>query len=138
MQAADDVKFGDALGVAAAGALPDFLQRKGVGGGVLGFLAKSAEFAAGHAHVGGINVTVDVEESLVSVKSLTDLVRHPADAEEVGGAVKRQAVFRIQTLAALDFVADRQQAGIVKNRCHRKRYFQKMSLAQNTKNITLT
>src|SRR5258707_10732293 len=77
MEPAYNVKFSDALGVTASRALPDFLQRKGVSGGILGLLAESAQLATRHAHVGRIDVAVDIEKSLIAVKTLAHPVRHP-------------------------------------------------------------
>ena len=114
MQTAHYVKFRDALGVTASGALPDFFERKGVSGGVLGLLAECAQFATRHAHVGRIDVAVDVEKSLVAMKALAHLVRHPTNAEEIRSSIKDQPVVPIQALTSLDFVADEEQAWIVK------------------------
>ena len=82
----------------------------------------------------GIDVAVHVEISLVAVQPLAHLIRHPADAQQIGRAVERHAVVEAEALAGLHFVADRLQTRVFKRRVS----FQKDIGAQNTKNITLT
>ena len=81
-------------------------------------------------------MAVDVEKSLVPVQPLAHPVRHPAHAQQVGSAIQRQPIVSRKPLASLHFFTNRQQPRIFKYRCHS--HFQKISLAQNTKNITLT
>ena len=78
MQAADDVELGDGFAIAVAGLLPHLLERHRIGLGIANPLAEGAELATGHAHVGGIDVAVDVEKSAVAVQALADEVGHPA------------------------------------------------------------
>ncbi len=80
MQAADDVELGDGFAVAVAGFLPHLLERHGIGLGIANPLSEGAELATGHAHVGGVDVAVDVEKGAVAVQALAHPVGHPADA----------------------------------------------------------
>ncbi len=106
MQAADHVKFGGSFAHALFGALPDFFEGEGVGAGRVGIAAEGAEFAMGHANVGGIDVAIDVEVADVAVALLANVVREPAEGEQVGRAVERQAVGGVQALAGQDLRGD--------------------------------
>ena len=80
-------------------------------------------------------MAIDVEIRLVAVQALADLVRHPADAQQIGRAVERQAVVKVEALAGFDFVGGSAPgAGLQKS----VSFSRKISVAQNTKNITLT
>ena len=118
MQAADDVEFGDRLAPAFAGAVPDLFERHGVGLGILAPSCRTRTAATGHAHIGGIDVAVDVEVGLVAVQALAHQVGQVAERQDVGGAVERQAVFEGQPLARFHLVADRLQTGVVKYDLH--------------------
>ncbi len=113
MQSADDVEFGDGLAPAFAGALPDLFERHGVGLGVAHALAEGAQAATGHAHVGGIDVAVDVEVGGVAVQALAHQVGQVAERQDIGGAVERDAVVERQALAGFHLVADRNQTRII-------------------------
>ena len=79
MQAADHVKFRGSLAHALLGALPDFFEGESVGAGRVGLAAKGAEFAMGHADVGGIDVAIDVEVADIAVALLANVVGEPAE-----------------------------------------------------------
>ena len=106
MQSADDVKLGDGLTPALAGAMPHLVERHGVGLGIAHPFAEGAQAATGHADVGGIDVAVDVEVRLVAVQALADQVGEIAHREDVGGAVERDAVFERKTLAGFHLLSD--------------------------------
>ena len=107
MQPADDVELGDGFAPALAGALPDLLERHGVGLGIVRPLAEGAQAATGHADVGGVDVAVDVEIRHVAVQPLAHQVGQVAERQDVGGAVERDAVVERQPLAGLDLLEDR-------------------------------
>ena len=119
MQAAHDVKFRHRFAVAFARALPDFLERHGVGLRVAHALAESAQAATGHAHVGGVDVAVDVEVGGVAVQPLAHQVGQVAHAQNVGRPVERDSLFQAQALAGRDLSGNWEQAGIVETRFHR-------------------
>src|SRR4029077_1767783 len=75
--------------------------------------AEGAEFAMGHADVGGINVPVDVEVADVAVALFADVVREPAQGEQIGRAVKGDAVFEAEPFAGENFGGDGFEARIV-------------------------
>ena len=131
MQAAHDVKFGDGFAVALAGLVPDLFERHRVRLGIALLLAERAQLATGHADIGGIDVAVDVEVSLVAVQALADLVRQPADAQQIRSAVNRQAVLVGQPLAGVDLGADRFEASVFKRGSHQKDRVS-CALGQNT------
>ena len=137
MQAAHDVEFGDGFAIALAGLVPDLFKRHRVCLGIALLLAERAQLATGHADIGRIDVAIDVEVSLVAVQPLADLVRQPADPQQIRSAINRQAVLIGQPLAGGDLGSDRFETSIFKHRSHTDRA-KKMSVAQNRKNITLT
>ena len=105
--------------------------------GSCSLLAESAQPATGHAHVGGIDVAVDVEIRDVAVQALAHQVRHVADGQNIGRAVQRHAVLERQAWPASTFSANRvsdagRRNGMVQ--CG----MEKISAAQNKKNNTLT
>src|SRR5580704_16481519 len=122
MESADDVELGDGVlsirAPAVARDLPHLFERHGVGLGILGSLAESAEAATSDAHVGGIDVAVDVEIGDVAVEAFAHAIGEPADAEQIGRAVKRDAVVETEANLGVDFLGDRPEAGVFKSWCH--------------------
>ena len=120
MQAADHVEFGGAFAHALLGALPDFLEREGVGAGRVGIAAEGAQLAMRHADVGGIDVAIDVEVADVAVALLANVVGEPAEGQQVGRAVEREAVVGVQALAGQDFLGDGLQPRVVNHQIGRQ------------------
>ena len=118
MQSAHDVEFGDGLAPALAGAVPDLFQGHGVRLGVAHALAEGAQPATGHAHVGRVDVAVDVEIGGVAVQALAHEVGQVAEREDIGGAEQGEAVFESQALAGFHFGADRNQTRIIDDNLH--------------------
>ena len=114
MQSADDVKFGDRLGVSGSRGFERLFERHGVGAGRVFLAAEGAQAAGGHANVRRIDVAVDVEIRLVAVHALAHGVGHPAHGENVAGAVEGERVVGVQALAGEDFVVNRRQARVVR------------------------
>ena len=113
MQSADDVEFGDGLGVSGGCGLESFFQRHGVGAGRVFLAAEGAQTAGGHADVGRIDVAVDVEVGLVAVHAFAHVVGQPADGEDVAGAVEREGVLLAEAFAGQHFLLDGVQARVV-------------------------
>ena len=113
MQAADHVEFGGAFAHALFGALVDFFEREGVSAGRVGIAAEGAQLAVRDADVGGIDVAIDVEEADVAVALLAHVIGEPADGQQVGRAVERDAVFGGQALAGQHLFGDRLQPRVV-------------------------
>src|ERR1019366_2907037 len=113
VQAADDVKLRDRFGVTGSSGVPDFVQRHGVGARGILLAAEGAQAAGGHANIGVVNVAVDVEVGDVPVHPLANVVRQPADRQDVTGAVKRQRVAARQALVRHHFVMNGRQARVV-------------------------
>ncbi len=103
MQSADDVEFRDRLGPTFRRRAEDFFQRHGVGAVSARLAPESAQLATGHADVGGIDVTVDVEIGEVPVPLFADVVRQMADGKKVVRVKKRDALFKRQPLTGKDF-----------------------------------
>ena len=99
MQSADDVKLGDGLAVSGSRGFEGLFERHGVGAGRIFLAAKGAQAASGDANIGGIDMAIDVEISLVAMHALADVVRHPADGKNVAGAVESEGVGLVQALA---------------------------------------
>src|SRR5262245_5299297 len=115
MQSADDVKLGDRFAPAAPRVLPGLLQGHGVRLGVLGFLAERAQLATRYAHVGGVDVAVDIKESAIAVETLADLIGEPADTKQIGRAVERYAFVISEPFAGFHLGANRLQACVFKD-----------------------
>ena len=113
VQAADDVKLGDRFGVARGRCFPSLVEGHGVAGGVALFAAKGAELAGSHANIGGVDVAIDVEVGEVAVHPLADMVGQPANGQNVGGGVEREAVVGAETLLGHHLGGDRLQTLVV-------------------------
>src|SRR5260370_40786632 len=107
MQAANHVKFGRAFAHALLGALVNLFESERVRAGSIRIAAERAELAMRDAHVGRIDVAIDVEETGIAVTLLANGIREPAEGEQVGRAVERDAILKIQALASEDFVGYR-------------------------------
>ncbi len=98
MQAADDVKLGDGLGVSRGGSFKSLIERHSVGAGRVSLAAEGAQAAGRYANVGGVDVAIDVEIRLIAMHALTDVIGHPAHSENVAGAVEGKGVRRVEPL----------------------------------------
>src|SRR5580704_360960 len=103
MQAADDVKFRRAFRHAFRRALVNFIERECVSAGRVRRASESAEAAMRYANIRGVNVAVDVVIADISVLLLADVIAKPAERKQIVRFVKRDAVFRIETLAGQYF-----------------------------------
>jgi hypothetical protein len=106
MQPADDVKFRGALAHTLRGALVNLFERVGVRPGSIGIAAKSAQLAMRDADIRGINVAVDVVIGDVAVALFADVIRQPADGEQVGRAEQGDAVVKGEAFAGQHLVGD--------------------------------
>ena len=100
MQSADDVKLRDRLGITGSGSLESFFQRHGVGARACPSCVRRHTAAGGHANIGRIQMAVDVEVRLVAVHAFANVVGHPADGQNVAGAIKSESVIGVQPLAS--------------------------------------
>src|SRR5262249_45294570 len=89
------------------------LKRHGVSARSILLAAKSAQPAGGYANVGGIDVAIDVEVSLIAMPALANQVGHPADSEDIAGTVKRESVILREAFAAQYLLRHRVQPGVV-------------------------
>src|ERR1700682_4258918 len=92
------------------GALVDLVKRERVRAGGIRVAAKSAEPAVRDAHVGGVDVAVDVEIAGVTVTLFTHIIREPADGQQVRRSVEHNPIVEAQPLTGQNFVGDRLQA----------------------------
>src|SRR5580658_5304432 len=99
MEAADDVKLGDRFGIPGGRDLKRLVERHGVAGRVALLAPEGAQLAGGYAHVGRIDVAIDVEVGHVAVQALAHKIRQPAHGQYVIGPVERKTLFAAETLA---------------------------------------
>ena len=107
MQSADDVKFRHCLGVSGSCSLESLFKRHSIGAGRVFLSPKRAQPARSNANICGIDMPVDVEVSLVAMHALAHQVGHPADGENVAGAVQRQSVVGIEPFAGENSLVNR-------------------------------
>ena len=112
MQPAHDVEFRDRFRPVLARHAEGFIQRHRVSPGRVGLAAKGAELATRHAHVGGIDMPVDVEVGAHPVHSHADVMGQVAEGQQIVGLVKRHPVLEAQPLARQHLFGDRQQGGV--------------------------
>ena len=113
MQSAHNVKFGHGFAVAGSRGLEGFFQCHRVSPRRVLLAAESAQTAGGHADVGRIQVAIDVEIRSVAMQSLADVIRQPTHGQNIPGAVEREGVVDIQTLAGQNFVMNGTEPGVV-------------------------
>src|SRR5579875_2247962 len=106
------MKLRGALGDALRGAAPDFVQRISVRALHVFIPAKGAEFAMCAADVRRIDVPVDVEIADIAVELFADVIRQPADGQQIVRGVERQAVFGGQAFASKNFLRDGVEASV--------------------------
>ena len=105
MQSAYDVKLSNIFRPVFPGDVKGFLQRHCVSAGCVRLAPKSAQAAAGHANICGIEVAVDIEMRALPVQFLTSVIGKVADGKQVirpaeshtlvkGQALSRQDLFR--------------------------------------------
>ena len=106
VETGDDVQFGDRFVDVASGDLHRLLDR--VGPAVLALPPRNiegAQLARRHAHVGGVEVTVDVVVGPIAVQAFPNQIGHAPDSEKIvrwwpagdpprGPGVRRRALFR--------------------------------------------
>src|SRR5580704_732507 len=92
MKPADDVKLRDGLAISRSRGFERLFQGHGVSARSVFLFPEGAKPASRHANIGGIEMTVDVEVSPVTVHALTDGIRHPADGENVAGAIESEGI----------------------------------------------
>jgi hypothetical protein len=100
------MKFGYCLTVAGSGCLECFLESHSVCARRVFFYAESAEAAGGNANIRWVDVSVDIEISLVPVHALADVISQPADRKNIASAVQRNSVIEVETRAGHDFLMD--------------------------------
>src|SRR3984957_598619 len=113
MQSADDVEFCDRLGESGCRGFESFFERHSVGAGRVFLATESAEPARRYTNVGGVNVAVNVEISLVAVEAFAHVVGHPAYGENVARTVKGEGIVSVKPLAGHNFGLNRLEAPVV-------------------------
>src|SRR6266568_6401505 len=63
-----------------------------------------------NADIGWIDVTIDVEVANVPVPLLPDVIRQPAQRQQIGRAVKRDSILEAQPLSGKNFFGNRLQS----------------------------
>src|SRR5664279_1642053 len=83
MQTAHDVKFCRAFSDAFRGTLVHFFQSKRVSPRRIWVSSEGAEFAVGHADVGGIDVAIHIVIGDVAMALFADVVGQPANGQKI-------------------------------------------------------
>ena len=109
VQTADDVEFQCAFAGSLFGAGVNFFQRKIVCARRVGVAAKRAQFAVSDANICRIDVPVDIEIGDVAVSFLANVIREPANGEQVRRTIQADAVVKRKTLAGENFLRNRLQ-----------------------------
>src|SRR5712671_5624565 len=107
MQAADDVELCGAFTNALLRTLINFLQRKCVSARSARIAAKRAQLAVRYANISGIDVPVDVEVSDIPMALLANVIRQPANRQQIRRPVKCDAVLGRETFLGKHLVRNR-------------------------------
>ena len=113
MQAADDVKLRDCLGISRCCRLESFFESHRVGARRVFLPAEGAETASRDADVRRIDMPVDVEVRTVAVHPLAHVIGKPPDGQDVSRPIKLQGIGGVEPFARHDFVVDRLKARVV-------------------------
>jgi len=106
VQAADDVQLGGPAAVGLGGLLEDLLVAHDVAPGAAQVGPEGTEGTAVNAHVGRVEVRVDVVIGEATVLPLADEVGQLAQREQVGLLVEEDALVERESLAGLDLFPD--------------------------------
>src|SRR5207302_10387991 len=87
VQSSDDVEFSDRFAVPGSGGLKRLFQCHGVSARGVFLSSKSTETASGHTDIGGIDMPVYVEISLIAMQAFADAICQPPDGQDVRAAV---------------------------------------------------
>ena len=106
MQSADDVKFRDSFVVAGGRGFEGLFKSHRVRAGRIFLSSKGTQAARGHADIGRIQMAIDVEVSAIAMHALADVIGHPANRENISGAIEGERVLGIQAFARNNLVMD--------------------------------
>src|SRR3984885_7204135 len=112
MQSAYDVEFRGAFGDTFRCARPDFFKGECVSARRIRIAAKGTKFAMRAADVCRIDVPVDIVVADVTVTLLADVIREPADGQEIVRFEKPQAFLSVEALAGENFIGNWPEAGV--------------------------
>jgi hypothetical protein len=107
------VKLGYRFAVAGSSGFERLLQRHGVRARGIFLAAKCTQPTSRNTDVGGIDVAIDVEVSLVAMKALTNVIGQPPESKNVVRAIQRERGFGVEPLARSYFWRDGFQTRIV-------------------------
>src|ERR1700741_3376100 len=99
MQSADDVELSHSLAVTGGSGLESLFERHGVGAGCVLLAPESTQPASRHAHIGRIDVPVDIEICLVAVHALAHVISQPTHSQDVPGTIQCERVVGTEALA---------------------------------------
>jgi hypothetical protein len=106
VQAVDDVQLGELLALHLLGLGDGLLDPHGVRGLLAGLALERAVRAGGAAHVGEVQVPVDVEHHPIAVELGTPVVCEAAEPREVVAPVQRDAVTAGEPLAGIHLLLE--------------------------------
>src|SRR5215472_10364779 len=107
MESADNVKLRYGFGISRSGSSKSLFEGHRISARRIFFPSKRTQTAGGHADVGGVDVTIDVEVCLISVHALAEVIGHPSHRQNVAGPVQNQRIGSIQALSRHYFLLNR-------------------------------
>ena len=113
MQASHDVEFCDGFAVPGSGCFKGFFERHCVGTRRVLFSSEGAEAAGSDTYIRRIDMAIQVEIGFIAVQALADLVRQPADRQNIARTIQGQSVVSIEAFASQHLLMDWHKAGIV-------------------------
>ena len=113
MQTSHNVEFCDGFAVPGSGCLEGLFESHGVGTGSILFSPESAQAASSDAYIRRIDMAIHVEIGFIAVHALADMVRQPADRQNIAGSIQSQSVVSIEAFASQNLLMDWHKAGIV-------------------------
>jgi hypothetical protein len=113
MQASHNVEFCDGFAVAGSRCLEGLFERHCVGTRRILLSPESAQAAGSDTYICRIDMTIHVEIGFIAVKSLADMVRQPADRQNIPSTIQGQSFVSIEAFASQHLLMDWDKAGIV-------------------------
>src|SRR5262245_4897037 len=114
MEAPDDVKLSHRFAIARGRRFERLFERHRVSAGTVLLPPKRAQPASSDANVCWIDVAVDVEVSYIAMQAFADVVRQPADCENVARVVQSKRVLSREPFVSQHFGMNRSEAWVVR------------------------
>ena len=113
MQSANNMEFRHRLGVSGSRSLESLFQGHGVCARSIFLAPKGAQTAGSHTYVGGVQMAVNVEIRFVPMHPFADIIRHPADRQNVTSTVESNRIGLVEADAGKNLFMNWPKSGIV-------------------------